>query len=289
MRPIQFLAPLLALVAGTISHAQPAPDEPPSAEPAAAAAEPAVAIAPVEIPAPVEIRNSVVRINATQQTWNPGQPWEKNPPTQRRALAAIVAGRQVLTTAEMVGDATYLEFESPDGTRFAQAKVLAVDYEADLALLGPALEKEGDALFQGTKPLELAAPPKIGAELGVLQIEDNGLPLITPGLLRSVDVISDFLPNQNFLTYLVKASMQSAASSYSLPVLADGKLVGLLVSYDSKDQICDVTSTDILARFLKEAADGTYTGFPSLGIAIARTEDTSFRQWLKLADNQGGI
>ncbi len=294
MRPLYLLPPLLiALAACDPAQSQtPGPGDLPTAQPAENPVEPpaaAVAVAPVAIPAPREYAESVVRINSTQQTWNPGQPWEKNPPAQRRALGAIVGPQQVLTTAEMVADATYLEFESPDGTRFAQAKVIAVDYEADLALLGPASDAEGGVLFADTKPLEIAEPSKIGDSLDILQIEDNGQPLLTPGLLRSVDVISDFLPGQSFLTYLVKASMQSSASSFSLPVLAGGKFAGVLVSYDSKDQICDVTSTDIVIRFLKSAAGGHYQGFPSLGIGIARTEDTSFRAWLGLAEDQGGI
>ena len=237
----------------------------------------------------VDIKTSVVRINSTQQTWNPGQPWEKNPPNQRRALAAIVAPQRVLTTSELVADATYLEFESPDGTHFAQAKVIAVDYEANLALLGPASEKEGNVFFEKTVPLAITAPPHIGQSLDILQIEDNGLALLTPGNLQSIDVTSNFLPGHGFLTYQVKASMQSAASSYSLPVLLDSKLVGVLTSYDSKDQICEVASTDIVSRFIKDSAAGPYAGFPSLGISIARTEDNSFRQWLKLTDAQGGL
>lgn len=236
-----------------------------------------------------DIRKSVMRINSTQQSWSAGQPWEKNPPSQRRALAAIIGPQRVITTAELVADATYLEFESPDGTRFAQAKVIAVDYEANLALLGPVSEPEGKTMFEGTIPLELTAPPKIGEALEILQIEDSGLPLLTPGTLQSVDVASNFLPGHNFLTFLVKASMQSATSSYSLPVLQDGKLAGVLISYNSKDQISDVASTDIIARFLKASADGEYEGFPSLGISIARTEDPFFRQWLKLGEDQGGI
>ncbi|NJM37729.1 MAG: hypothetical protein HC845_07650 [Akkermansiaceae bacterium] len=95
-----------------------------------------------------EIKNSVVRINSTQQTWNPGQPWEKNPPTSSRALAAIVGPQLVLISAELVADSTYLEFESVDGSHFAQAKVISVDYEANLALLGPLKEEEGDALLK---------------------------------------------------------------------------------------------------------------------------------------------
>ena len=250
--------------------------------------------APVAAPAagpatPADVKTSLVRINSTQQSWNPWQPWEKNPPRKRRALAAIVGPQRVLITSELVANATYLEFESADGMRFAKAKVIAVDYEANLALLGPAVEKEGEVLFAGTVPFAITAPPTIGSTLEILQLEDNGLTLQTSGILQSIEVSANFLPGYSFLTYMVKASMQNAASSYSLPVLCGGKLAGVLVSYDAKDQLCDVTSTDIVTRFLKEATAGKYIGFPSLGVTIARTEDASFRQWLQLTDDQGGL
>jgi S1-C subfamily serine protease len=197
----------------------------------------------------------------------------------------------VITSAELVADATYLEFESVDGANFSQAKVISVDYEANLALLGPVAEEDegGNLLFKNTVPLEISNAAKVGETLEILQVEDNGQAILTAGNLQSVDVVSNFLPDQQFLTYLVKASMQSGASSYSLPVLQNGKLSGILVSYNAKDQICDITSTDMIARFIKASSDGEYKGFPSLGVAISRTEDASFRQWLKLTDDQGGV
>ncbi len=247
-------------------------------------------LTPPSATAPVaDVKSSVVRINSTQQSWNPWQPWEKNEPNRRRALAAIVGPQRVLTTAELVADATFLELESADGTRFAPARVIVVDYEANLALLGPADTQEGDVFFANTVPFEITTPPKIGDTLQILQIEDNGAALQTPGNLQSIGLSAGFLPGQSFLTYLVKASMQSAAGSYSLPVIENNKLAGILVSYNSKDQICDVTSTDVVARFLKNATNGGYKGFPSLGVTISRTEDSAFRQWLKLGDDQGGI
>jgi S1-C subfamily serine protease len=279
MRPLYILPLLLTLAAC----------EPPKSGSAKAPATPLAAAAAETVPAPPDVKASVVRINSTQQSWNPWQPWEKNPPRKRRALAAIVAPQRVITTSELAADATYLEFESADGTRFAPAKVIAVDYEANLVLLGPASETEGKAFFDKTVPFEISAPSKIGSTLEILQVEDNGVALQTPGMLQSIDLSANFLPGQSFLTYMVKASMQSAASSYSLPVLREGKLAGVLISYNSKDQLCDVASTDIVTRFLKEAEDGDYKGFPSLGVSIARTEDTSFRQWLKLTDEQGGL
>ena len=247
--------------------------------------------APAEEPAPAEwdVKSSVVRINSTQQTWNLWQPWEKNAPSRRRALAAIVGPQLVVTTAELVADATYLEFESADGSRFTPARVIATDHEANLALLGPTSEEQGAIFFEGTVPFEIAPPSAIGDSLKVLQLEDNGLPILTEGPLQSVGISPNLLPGQSFLTYRVKASMQSASSSYTLPVLNGRKLAGVLISYNSKDQLCDVISTDILARFINESSQGSYGGFPSLGASVARTEDNSLRQWLKLRDDQGGV
>jgi hypothetical protein len=164
-----------------------------------------------------------------------------------------------------------------------------VDYEANLALLGPASADEGAKMFENTTPLAIATPPSIGQALDIYQLEDNGVELRTIGTLQSIDIASNFLPGHNFLTYLVKASMQSAASSFTVPVLQHGKFAGVLASYNSKDQLCEVVATDIVARFVKAATAGPYVGFPSLGVAVARTEDPSFRQWLKLPDDQGGI
>lgn len=250
----------------------------------AAAAQPAAGD-----PAEWDVRESVVRVNSTQQTWNLWQPWEKNAPGRRRALAAIIGPQLVITTAELVADATYLEFESADGSRFAKARVIAADPQVNLALLAPADSDDGAAFFAGTRPFEIDGPQRIGEALQVLQLEDNGRPILTPGLLQSVDVSTSLLAGHSFLTFFVKASMQSAASSFTLPVLNGRRLAGVLLSYDSKDQLCNVVSTDILTRFVVDAADGQYGGFPSLGVSIARTEDASFRRWLQLGDEDGGI
>jgi S1-C subfamily serine protease len=242
-----------------------------------------------EITEKSDITTSVLRVNSTQQTWSAGQPWEKNSPTTRHALAAIVGPAQVLTTAELVADSTFLEFETPDGNHLAQAKVIAVDYEANLALLGPVTAAEGDLLFEKTTPLTIAQAPKIGDSIEILQIEDNGRELITAGSVRSIDVTSNFLPGHEFLTYFIKASMQSAASSYSLPVLSSGALSGILTNYDNDDQLCQVIPVDIIQHFLKASSTLPYAGFPSLGVSISRTEDPSFREWLKLSPDTGGL
>ncbi len=104
-----------------------------------------------------------------------------------------------------------------------------------------------------------------------------------------MDIVSSFADGHYFLTYEAKGSMQSATSSFTLPVIRNGKLLGLLSSYNSKDQIIDVMAPEIIAAFLADTADDKYVGFPSIGIGISSTVDPNFRTWLKLSDDVGGL
>ncbi len=232
------------------------------------------------------IEDSVIRVNSTLQSYNPSQPWEKISPRSRRGLGALLSGNRVLTTAQMVADHIYLELESADASQTVPAKVIAVDYDANLALLAPI----GEAGFIGEMaPAALGESAKPDDTLEIVQLENNGTPLTTDGIIRSMELLSTFISNRYFLCYEAKASMQTEGSSFTLPVYRNEKLIGLLTSYNSKDQICDIISVDILSAFLEDAENGDYQGFPSLGVGFNTTEDPSFREWLKIPEDQGGL
>lgn len=234
------------------------------------------------------IADSIIRVSSTLQGYNYSQPWEKANSIKRNGLGAILPDQSILVTAEMVTNSTFIELQTTDGIQSFPAEVAAVDYEANLALLRPATQ-EGTASLKKLKHLELSKPLHLGQEVSITQVEDNGMPLLTAGKLQGVDVVSSFIPGQFFLTYEIKASLQSSSNSYTLPVIHQDKLVGMLTSYSSNDQIIDVISPEIITAFLKDAADGKYTGFATLGINTTRTTDQNFRAWLKLTPEQGGL
>lgn len=229
---------------------------------------------------------SLVRINSTIQKYSASQPWEKTPPASRRGLGALLPGNRILTTAAMAADAIYLELQSADSTKTVPAKVAAIDYEANLALLIPDAEP---GFLSDLKPTSIGEPAKPGEEIVLLQLETNGEPLSTTGTIRSMELLSTFVTGRFFLGYTVKASMQTSGNSFTLPAFKNDQLVGILTSYDSKDQISDVISIDIISAFLKDSEDGTYEGFPSLGIGTTTTEDPHFRDWLQLPEDKGGL
>jgi len=229
---------------------------------------------------------SIVRVNTTIQNFSASQPWEKSPPRSRRGLGTLLPDHRILTTAAMATDAIYIELQSADSTETITAKVSAIDYNANLALLTP---QKDPGFLAALKPVEIAAPPKPGDQLDLLQLENNGDPLSTSGTIRSMELLSTFASGRYFLCYTVKASMQTSGNSFTLPAFSGDKLSGILTSYDSNDQISDVISTDIISAFLEDASDGTYEGFPSLGVGTTGTEDPHFRSWLKLPEDKGGL
>lgn len=230
---------------------------------------------------------SLVRVNATLQSYNFVRPWEKGAPTPRRGLGAVLEGDRVLVTAELIVNATYIELEHPSTGEKTPARILGRDYEANLAVLAPFTDKSG--VLKGLVPLELDLSVTSDDELEVWQIEDNG-----DGVTTTVDVLRAsvgeyFIDGSVFLVYQTVGSLQARANSFTLPVIKNGKLAGMLLSYNAKEQISQILAGPIIRAFLDDLEDGKYAGFPNLGIAFDQTIDEQLRRFAGIADKEGGV
>lgn len=231
--------------------------------------------------------NSLVYVMTTSQRHRFTQPWEKSPPVRKRGLGVVLADKRVLVTAELTADATFIEFERPSNGEKATARVVARDYECNLALLETA-DKDSKFMADLT-PVELDSPAKAGDTLEVWQLEDDGSPVITSGTLARVETGQYFLPDRSFLRYEFKGSLQNKAGSFIVPGTRKGKLTGILLGYNADDQLADILPAPIIQRFLDDLSDGEYTGFPTMGVRIARTTDDQLRRWLALPEDAGGV
>ncbi len=230
---------------------------------------------------------SIVRVNATLQSYSFLRPWEKGAPTPRRGLGAMLEGGRVLITAEMCVNSTFLELEHPSSGARATARIAGIDYEANLAVLEPV--DQDTKVFDGIEPLALDESLAPGETAEVWQVEDNGDGVSTEVEVLRVDVGRYFIPGSVFLLYQVKGSLQARTNSFTLPVVKGGKLVGMLLSYSSKEQTASVLPAPIIKAFLADLADGTYEGFPNLGISLAPTLDETLREFTGIDGREGGI
>jgi len=227
----------------------------------------------------------VVRVNATDQAWDFFHPWTKHAPYSRRGLGAVLDHGEVLVTAELVENANYVELERAESGERVPATVVAVDYEADLALLKPS----DDQFLTGITPLQIT-DAAVGDHLSVWQLESTGALLITDALLTTVEVGKYPQDDIALLDYSLTTSLQYRDGSFTLPIVKGGKLAGLLLRYDTRTQNANAIPSDIINHFLADAAGPAYGGFPKAGLTFAPTRDPQLRRYAGIpATVSGGV
>ena len=237
--------------------------------------------APTKKPAATK---GVVRVNSTNQSYDFDRPWDKKSPFPRRGAGAILENGLVLVTAELVANHNHLEIEKPLTADKSTAVVVAVDYDANLALLRP--YKPDFLKDLGAFPLAEGA--QVGDSAEILQIENNGEIARTPATLTTIAVAPYPLDSLSLLVFKLSSPLQSRDSSFVLPAVREGKLLGLLMRYDARTQTADLVPAPVIRRFLEQADKTPYSGFARLGLSFSSTRDPQLRSYLGLSQ-AGGI
>lgn len=225
----------------------------------------------------------VVRVNSTNQGYDMLRPWLKSQPFPRRGTGAILEDGSVLVSAQLLADHTFVELEMPGGGAKCPAEVIAIDYEVNLGLLKPS----DPGFLRGLARLSLAPKADVGDPAEVLQIEENGDVARTPATVTSVSVMGYPLGTAAYLGYTLGVALQQRDNSFTLPVVRGGKLLGLLMRYNSRTQTAEVVPSPVISHFLALAEKGDYPGLPKAGLGFAPTRDPQFRQYLGL--HNGGV
>jgi len=178
---------------------------------------------------------SVVRVNVTRQRYNFHRPWQQRAPITKVGIGIIIEGPRVLVTADALANHRYIEFEKVDNGEKSEAEVDVVDYEANLALLRPV----DPQFFENMMPVKLETGAVQGNDLAVWQVKPNGMVTPAMGTITSIELTR--FPYRNFfLAYRLNSSLQYRLNHFTLPVIKDGKLAGLLMRYNAKEQTIDV-------------------------------------------------
>jgi len=233
---------------------------------------------------PIISSRSIIRVNVTRQGFQFHRPWQKNRPSSRTAIGVITPGSRVLITSELIADYSYIELERIDTEAKSRAEVVVADYEANLALLRP-IDPE---FLSDMAPMELEAEAREGDFLSVWQVKSNGNIIPGEGPITAIERIP-YLFGNSFIAYRLNSSLQYRGNNFTLPVMKDGKLAGLLMRYEAKSQTIDAIPAPVILHFLKDAADGQYQGFPLSGMNIASAEDPVLREYIGLSHIEGGV
>lgn len=228
---------------------------------------------------------ALVRVNVTGQPYDYFRPWQKKAPLSKRALGAVLSKGRVLVTADLVANQNFVELERAESGEKSAANVQVIDYEANLAVLVPA-EKN---FLDGITPLDIATDTVVGDRLAAWQLESTGALIATEGLVTTIQMTHYPIDLEQFLTYRVSISMQYRENSYTIPLVKNNKLAGLLLRYDPRAQMVDAIPAPIITHFLKEAESPQYRGFPSAGFSFFPTRDPELRKFAGETGKPSGV
>jgi hypothetical protein len=129
----------------------------------------------------------------------------------------------------------------------------------------------------------------VGDRLAAWQLEPTGALLATEGLVTTVQMTPYPIDIGQFLTYRISIPMQYRENSYTVPLVKNNKLAGLLLRYDSRSQLLDAIPAPVITHFLKEAETQKYRGFPSVGFSFFPTRDPQLREFAGEKGKGGGV
>src|ERR1043165_2478227 len=228
---------------------------------------------------------ALVRVNVTGQPYDYFRPWQKKAPQSKRALGAVLSKGRVLVTADLVANQNYVELERAESGEKCAANVQVIDYEANLAVLIPA-EKN---FLDGITPLDIATDTVVGDHLAAWQLESTGALIATEGLVTTIQMTRYPVDVSEFLTYRISIPMQYRENSYTIPLVKNNKLAGLLLRYDPRAQMVDAIPAPIITHFLKDAESPQYRGFPTAGFSFFPTRDPQLRKFAGETGKPAGV
>jgi hypothetical protein len=160
-----------------------------------------------------------------------------------------------------------------------------VAHECDLALL----QVDDPSFFAGVKPLRLGALPRMRDKVAVYGFPMGGEELsITEGVVSRVEHTHYSHSGAQLLACQIDAAINPGNSGG--PVIKDGRIVGIAFQgYTYAQNIGYMVPAPIIDHFLKDSADGTYDGIPSIGIVWQPMENPGLRAHLQMNATQTGV
>jgi S1-C subfamily serine protease len=232
-----------------------------------------------------KIRESVVKISATMRYPDLTRPWAKHSPQEISGTGVVIDGKRILTNAHVVLYASQLFVESYQSSDKLPAKVEAVGPGIDLAVL----KLEDESFFEKRPPLARTSTlPEVKETVLVYGYPQGGSTLsITKGIVSRIE-FTGYGENTSGVRVQIDAAINPGNSGG--PALIDDKMVGLIFSkLTQADNIGYIIPGEEIDLFLKDVADGTYDGKPSIHESLQTLENDALKSFLKIDKKAQGM
>lgn len=231
-----------------------------------------------------DVKEAIVKVYTVYNRPDYYNPWQMYGSKIRTGSGSIIDGKQILTSAHVVADQTFIQVKRAGQARKYTAVVKIVAHESDLAIL----EVRDDSFFLGVEPLKVGELPRLGDNVVVYGFSKGGDELgITEGVVSRVEHQLYTHSQEYLLTCQIDAAINPGSSGG--PVIKDDKIVGIAFQAGQGENIGYMVPAPVIKYFLKDIEDGKYDGIPLIGMSWQELENPDIRQRYKMTEEQTGV
>jgi len=227
--------------------------------------------------------HGIVQILTTFQEYSSFAPWQKRDPGLRIGYGVAISETEVLTTENLVRNSTLVELRRTGSGEKIQATVVLSDEQANLALLK--ISDPGSA----TKfvPIPVMDSLSRTGDVSILQFDETTQ--IQKGKAQIVQVSVKSLPTAPYPALAFTLLTELNINGEGAVAVRDGKLAGLIMSYDRGTRTGNMLPCVTIKHFLEDARQLPYKGFPSAWFLYMPLIDPAKRKYHKANDENNGI
>ncbi|XAR51832.1 Peptidase Do [Bertholletia excelsa] len=232
---------------------------------------------------------AVVKVFCFHTEPNFSLPWQRKRQYSSSSSGFVIGGRRVLTNAHSVEYHTQVQLKKRGSDTKYLATVLSIGTECDIALLTVA----EDEFWEGVSPVEFGDLPALQDAVTVVGYPIGGDTIsVTSGVVSRMEILSYAHGSTELLGLQIDAAINSGNSGG--PAFNDkGKCVGIAFQsfkHEDAENIGYVIPTPVIIHFIQDyEKNGTYTGFPILGIDWQKMENPDLRVSMGMSADQKGV
>ncbi|GFP79938.1 protease Do-like 9 [Phtheirospermum japonicum] len=233
--------------------------------------------------------DSVVKVFCVHTEPNFSLPWQRKRQYSSSSSGFVINGKRVLTNAHSVEHYTQVKLKKRGSDTKYLATVLAIGTECDIALL----TVEDDEFWEGVSPVDFGDLPALQDAVTVVGYPIGGDTIsVTSGVVSRIEILSYVYGSIELLGLQIDAAINSGNSGG--PAFNDrGICVGIAfqsLKNEDVENIGYVIPTPVIAHFIQDfEKNGTYTGFPNLGIEWQKMENPDLRLSMGMKPDQKGV
>lgn len=205
-------------------------------------------------------QDNVVALRVTRQFIDEDRPWTKKNPEVRVGTAVVISKGLLLTKADIIQNATFIQVEKHGRADWIPARLVHVDFAIDLALL--TVDQPG--FFDDLTPAEIATSATTEGFVRSVRWKDRQFEVSNsrPGRIEVLES-----PYGSVHHAMLRLSTDFSGGGWAEPVFADDKLIGITVAQNG--QTATVVPAEIIKAYVESSArdgeGGGYRGFASIG------------------------